>query len=171
MIAILGGLAACAASPPRIAAPARDTTPRNAASEPAAGSIGRRATPAALAAAALADAAIGMLGQPYRFGGFAPGGFDCSGLVFYAARSAGITVPRTAQEQLASGRPVARSDLRAGDLVFMRFSGKELHVGIALDGARFVHAPSAGGRVRLDSLAARPYSAGFLGARRMTAAD
>jgi cell wall-associated NlpC family hydrolase len=128
-------------------------------------------TPAGRVAATLVDAALAMLGQPYRFGGFAPGGFDCSGLVYYAARSAGIPVPRTAQEQLASGRPVARGDLRAGDLVFLHLSGKELHVGIALGDARFVHAPSSGGWVRIDSLAAAPYTKGFLAARRVTAAD
>lgn len=113
------------------------------------------------------DAATAMLGQPYRFGGQSPGGFDCSGLVFYAARGAGIPVPRTAQDQLRSGRPVARAELRSGDLVFMRLTGKELHVGIALDADRFIHAPSTGGRVRIDSLEASPYARGFLAARRL----
>ena len=49
----------------------------------------------------------------------------------------------------------------------MRLAHKELHVGIVVDGERFIHAPSRGGRVRIDSLAAPPYSAGFLGARRV----
>ena len=103
-----------------------------------------------------------MLGQPYRFGGAAPGGFDCSGLVAYAASGAGVRVPRTAHEQLHAGTPVARSELQAGDLVFMHLAHKELHVGIAIDGERFIHAPSAGGHVRIDSLAAPPYSQQFL---------
>jgi cell wall-associated NlpC family hydrolase len=107
------------------------------------------------------------VGTPYRYGGAEPGGFDCSGLVFYAARGAGIAAPRTAAEQLASGRPVPQSALAAGDLVFLHLTGKELHVGIALDRQRFVHAPSSGGRVRIDSLAAPPYAAGFIGARRL----
>jgi cell wall-associated NlpC family hydrolase len=42
-----------------------------------------------------------------------------------------------------------------------------LHVAIALDAQRFIHAPSSGGRVRIDSLDAKPYSAGFVGARRI----
>lgn len=121
--------------------------------------------------AAMVDLARGMIGQPYRWGGAAPGGFDCSGLVAYAANRAGIRVPRTAHEQLHFGSPVARGDLKAGDLVFLHLAHKELHVGIALGGERFVHAPSAGGRVRIDSLAAPPYSRSFLSARRITGAQ
>ncbi len=108
-----------------------------------------------------------MIGQPYRWGGAAPGGFDCSGLVVYAASSAGLHLPRTAHEQMNAGVPVARSSVRAGDLVFMHLAHKELHVGIALDTDRFVHAPSAGGRVRIDSLEAAPYARGFIKARRV----
>ncbi len=112
-----------------------------------------------------------MIGQPYRFGGASPGGFDCSGLVEYAAMSAGIRMPRTAAEQLKVGSPVARADLQAGDLVFMHLAHKELHVAIALDGQLFVHAPSGGGHVRIDSLLAGPYAKGFIGARRVVPFD
>ncbi len=111
--------------------------------------------------------AMTMLGQPYRFGGAAPGGFDCSGLVLYAAKGAGVRLPRTAREQLAVGAPVARGDLRAGDLVFMHLAHKELHVGIAIDSVRFIHAPSTGGAVRIDTLAAPPYAHAFVRARRI----
>jgi cell wall-associated NlpC family hydrolase len=117
----------------------------------------------------MVDRALSMLGQPYRFGGAAPGGFDCSGLVAYAANGAGIRVPRTAREQLGVGMPVARGEVRAGDLVFMHLAHKELHVGIAIDQERFVHAPSSGGRVRIDSLASGPYAKGYLRARRIIA--
>jgi cell wall-associated NlpC family hydrolase len=113
------------------------------------------------------DAATSMIGQPYRFGGAAPGGFDCSGLVEYAALNAGIPMPRTAAEQLRIGSPVSRAQLQPGDLVFMHLSGKELHVAIALDSQLFVHAPSSGGYVRIDSLIAPPYAKGFIGARRV----
>jgi cell wall-associated NlpC family hydrolase len=113
------------------------------------------------------DAAASMIGQPYRFGGAAPGGFDCSGLVEYAALNAGIPMPRTAAEQLGIGSPVSRAQLQPGDLVFMHLSGKELHVAIALDSQLFVHAPSSGGYVRIDSLIAPPYAKGFIGARRV----
>jgi cell wall-associated NlpC family hydrolase len=115
----------------------------------------------------MVDAARAMLGQPYKFGGAAPGGFDCSGLVAFSAASAGVRLPRTAREQLQSGWPVERARVKTGDLVFMRLAHKELHVGIAIDGERFIHAPATGGRVRIDSLGAAPYSRGFLGARRV----
>jgi cell wall-associated NlpC family hydrolase len=132
------------------------------------GSAPESAAPAVVDHAALLVAnATAMLGQPYRYGGAQPGGFDCSGLVAYAAARAGIYVPRTAQEQLRAGAPVRRSELEPGDLVFMHLRGKELHVGIALDAQRFVHAPASGGHVRIDSLDRLPYSSGFLGARRV----
>jgi cell wall-associated NlpC family hydrolase len=115
----------------------------------------------------MVDAARGMLGQPYKFGGAAPGGFDCSGLVAFSAARVGVHLPRTAHEQLQSGWPVERARVQTGDLVFMRLARKELHVGIAIDGERFIHAPATGGRVRIDSLRAAPYSGGFLGARRV----
>jgi len=115
------------------------------------------------------DNAIAMLGQPYKYGGAAPGGFDCSGLVVYAAAGAGIHLPRTASEQRQFGASVSRNHLQPGDLIFMHLARKELHVGIALDGARFIHAPSTGGRVRIDSIGAAPYAAGFIGARRVIA--
>jgi cell wall-associated NlpC family hydrolase len=118
--------------------------------------------------ATFVDRAISMLGQPYRYGGAGPGGFDCSGLVFYAARDAGATLPRTAQEMLLAGEAVARGQLRAGDLVFLHLAAKELHVGIAIDNRRFIHAPSSGGYVRIDSLDRNPYSRGFLAARRIS---
>jgi cell wall-associated NlpC family hydrolase len=118
-------------------------------------------------ASAMVDGARAMLGQPYRYGGAAPGGFDCSGLVSFAAQRAGLKLPRTAKEQLRTGVPVGRAQLEPGDLVFMRLAHKELHVGIAVGAGRFIHAPASGGRVRIDSLAAPPYAAGFLSARRV----
>jgi cell wall-associated NlpC family hydrolase len=115
----------------------------------------------------MTDNARSMLGQPYRYGGAAPGGFDCSGLVVYAAAAAGIQLPRTAKEQQDSGRAVARDDLQLGDLVFLHLARKELHVGIAIDNQRFIHAPSRSGYVRIDSLAVPVYAKGFVGARRI----
>jgi cell wall-associated NlpC family hydrolase len=117
----------------------------------------------------IVQGARAMLGQPYRYGGAAPGGFDCSGLVVYAAAGTGIHVPRTAAEQLHTGAPVSRRDVQAGDLVFMHLARKELHVGIAVDNDRFIHAPATGGHVRIDSLNASAYARGYLTARRIVA--
>ena len=162
-VALSGMLAACAATSPRSTNPPASAPPRSGSG------LAPDAWPTAKTpAATMADHALTMLGQPYRFGGAAPGGFDCSGLVAYAASGAGIHVPRTAQQQFGAGTPVARGELRSGDLVFMHLKHKELHVGIVIGNERFVHAPSTGGRVRIDSLDAAPYARGFLGARRLT---
>jgi cell wall-associated NlpC family hydrolase len=155
-------LAACAAAPRhRADAPVQTPSPERAPKHSFA------QAQAQAQAQLMIDAAAAMIGQPYRFGGAAPGGFDCSGLVEYAAQNAGIPMPRTAAEQLRIGSPVSRTELQPGDLVFMHLSGKELHVAIALDRQLFVHAPSSGGYVRVDSLIAPPYSKGFIGARRV----
>jgi cell wall-associated NlpC family hydrolase len=115
------------------------------------------------------ETATAMLGHPYRFGGATPAGFDCSGLVSYAAASAGIKVPRTTEEQQRIGVAVRRRDILAGDLVFMRLKRREFHVGIAIDAEHFIHAPSTGGFVRIDSLDVPPYAGAYLRARRITA--
>ncbi len=101
------------------------------------------------------DAAKELLGTPYRYGGSDPReGFDCSGLVQYTHRQAGIEVPRTTRAQYNASKPVSRRKLRPGDLVFFRIDGRRIsHVGIYLGEGRFIHAPSSGKRVstaRLD---------------------
>ncbi len=115
----------------------------------------------------LISRAVTQLGEPYRWGGNAPGGFDCSGLVVYAAGGAGIHLPRTTRELIHAGTPIRRGQVEAGDLVFLRLAHRQLHVGIALDNARFIHAPATGGAVRIDSLASTPYVSAFLTARRV----
>jgi len=164
LAAVAVSLAGCAIHPPHPPASPAAPSDRGSADE-ATG----RATPATPmdAASAMVESARAMLGQPYRYGGAAPGGFDCSGLVNFAALRAGLQLPRTAKEQLRTGVPVDRAQLEPGDLVFMRLAHKELHVGIAVGAGRFIHAPARGGRVRIDSLAAAPYSTGFVSARRV----
>jgi cell wall-associated NlpC family hydrolase len=89
-----------------------------------------------------------MLGTPYRRGGTTPTGFDCSGLVWYSHRQAGIEVPRTTSRQMSTARPVKRQGLKLGDLLFFRIDGhKGRHVGIYIGKGRFIHAPSSGKRV------------------------
>ena len=97
--------------------------------------------------------AAGLLGTPYRYGGDSPAGFDCSGLVQYAHRKAGIQVPRTTGAQLAQARALTRQDLLPGDLVFFEINRqKRGHVGIYEGGGVFIHAPSSGKRVSRASL-------------------
>lgn len=100
-------------------------------------------------------AAKSMLGVPYRYGGSSPTrGFDCSGLVQYAHKQAGINVPRTTGGQYRAALPINRQALRPGDLVFFRTHKRRYvsHVGIYLGKGRFIHAPSSGKRVSIASL-------------------
>jgi cell wall-associated NlpC family hydrolase len=95
-----------------------------------------------------------MVGKPYRYGGNTPQGFDCSGLVHFSFKRAGMDVPRSTETQRDRSRKVPAARLARGDLLFFNQEGKySSHVGIYLGGNRFVHAPSSGKRVRVDSLA------------------
>ena len=120
---------------------------------------------------ALLQAAESRIGAPYRYGGAGPDAFDCSGLVRYAHQLVGIPVPRTAAEQYVKATPVGRRELRPGDLVFFRLSGREVgHVGIYAGEDRFVHAPQSGGHVRIASLEDEWYRKRYVGAGRFYAA-
>lgn len=120
------------------------------------------------AAERAAAQAAKMVGRPYRFGGASPSaGFDCSGLVQYSFRHAGVKLPRSTEEQLRTSSRVSRSSLRPGDLVFFDQDGKKnSHVGIYLGDGRFVHAPSSGKNVRTDRLDAPYWRRHFTEARR-----
>lgn len=114
--------------------------------------------------------ALALLGVPYRFGGESPdAGFDCSGLVRHVFRDAlGFSLPRRAQEISAHGELVPRGDLLPGDLVFFNtLRSAYSHVGIYVGENRFVHAPTSGGVVRVESIDVDYWSRRFDGARRL----
>lgn len=105
--------------------------------------------------------ALQMIGVPYRFGGSTPQGFDCSGLVQYAYRNAGVPVPRTSREQFNAAAPVPLAAASPGDLVF--FESKDYsHVGIYVGENRFVHAPATGRTVKISSLSESYYQRNFV---------
>jgi cell wall-associated NlpC family hydrolase len=107
------------------------------------------------------------IGAPYRYGGAGPDAFDCSGLVAYSYRQAGVTLPRTAAQQYAAVTPVPRRELRPGDLVFFRVNDRGVgHVGIYAGEQRFVDAPQTGGAVRMASLDDSWYRERYVGAGR-----
>ena len=68
-----------------------------------------------------------------------------------------MTVPRTTRQLWNTAGTVPYDDLRVGDLLFFHFDGKMSHVGIYVGGMKFVHAPSTGKRVAVDSLDASYY--------------
>jgi cell wall-associated NlpC family hydrolase len=113
------------------------------------------------------DLAMTQIGVPYQWGGESPGGFDCSGLVFWVYQQLGITLPRVAEDQAHVGYPVRRSGLLPGDAVFFAdSSGYVHHMGIYLGAGRFVHAPQSGERVRVQSMSSGYYARQYAGARR-----
>ena len=101
----------------------------------------------------IAGNAAKYLGVPYVYGGTSPAGFDCSGLIYYAAKEAGISLPRTSQAQSTLGSYVSVSDLQAGDLVFWGGVGSAYHVGVYIGNGQYIHAPEPGQNVTVLSVA------------------
>jgi cell wall-associated NlpC family hydrolase len=107
-----------------------------------------------------------MIGTPYAYGGASPGAFDCSGLMVYAFRQAGVTLPRTSFSQFGVGVPVSRANIQAGDLVFFNASGPGAsHVGIATSNATVISATTHG--VREHMISGSYWGAHYVGARRV----
>ncbi len=118
----------------------------------------------------LAIEAMSLIGIHYRRGGTSPqNGLDCSGLVRYVFREAnGTELPRTSAEMSKLGEQVDKSQLQPGDLVFFNTLKRTFsHVGIYLGDNKFIHAPSSGGAVRIESMDLAYWKARFNGARRI----
>lgn len=94
--------------------------------------------------------ALTQQGKPYVWGATGPNTYDCSGLVYWAYKQMGITIPRSSSEQAQVGRPVARQDLQPGDLVF--FYRPISHVGIYVMRGLFLQAPQSGDVVKVSSM-------------------
>ena len=112
--------------------------------------------------------ALELRGVPYRNGGSDPNGFDCSGLVQWVFAQNGRALPREVREQYRVGREVDADEVRPGDLLFFDTGTRPAsHVGIAIDGESFVHAPSSNGVVRIERYTSTYWSRRFVGARRV----
>lgn len=111
-----------------------------------------------------------MIGMPYVRGGRNPGGFDCSGLVQWAYKNEGISLPRTAREQSQVGTRITDVDeMRAGDIVAFRHPRRGYHTGIYVGDGKFIHSPHRRDRVKISSLSDPYFRTTFLGARRVSA--
>lgn len=110
------------------------------------------------------NTAKSFLGTPYQWGGTSPSGFDCSGFTQYVLAQNGKSIPRTSQEQFASGQAVDKSNLQAGDLVFYG-NGEATHVGIYEGNNKIIHSPHTGDVVK-ESDFSTYWTSAYLGARR-----
>jgi cell wall-associated NlpC family hydrolase len=112
-----------------------------------------------------ARVALRAVGVPYRWGGTSPAsGFDCSGLVYWAYGRLGIAVPHSSYALYREGRGVARSRMKAGDVLV--FSGLG-HVGLYVGRGRMIHAPHSGARVEIVRLGGSHYGGRIVGIRRI----
>jgi cell wall-associated NlpC family hydrolase len=101
-----------------------------------------------------------QLGDSYRYGATGPNAWDCSGLTRGAWKAAGVSLPHNARAQFKKGKKVAKSNLRAGDLVFF-YSGIR-HVAIYAGAGKVIHASHPGAPVAYIKMKYMPYK----GARR-----
>lgn len=120
-------------------------------------------------AVAVLAVAKDMLGQPVVWGGASPAqGFDCSGLVQYVYRQAGINLPRTADLQFLVGRTVSPSALQSGDLVyFTTYEPGASHVGIYIGGNKFIHTSFSQGIVAIGDMNDSYFVQRYYGAKRV----
>lgn len=116
------------------------------------------------AGASIVEVARKYLGTKYVWGGANPKtGFDCSGLLQWAAAQSGIKIPRVTYDQIKAGRPVAPAQLQPGDAVFFGTAKNPHHVGIYIGNGKFLQSPKTGDVVKISNLAGR---SDFVAARR-----
>ena len=105
------------------------------------------------AATALRNAAT-RLGKPYVWGAEGPNAFDCSGLMQWAYKQAGVDIPRSSSSQARFGRSVPISQLKPGDMVF--YYSPVSHVGMYLGNGKILHASEPGKPVKISPVGAFP---------------
>lgn len=118
----------------------------------------------------LVSRAMNYLGTPYRYGGTSPKtGFDCSGFVYYLYGAVfGQRIPRMPHDMVREGTPVARSDLKRGDLVLFGHRGTFTHIGIYAGNNQFVHATQRGSPVMVTNLDADYFRTRYMMAVRLS---
>jgi cell wall-associated NlpC family hydrolase len=97
---------------------------------------------------------IDWKGVKYKYGGYSKSGIDCSAFVQKTFNDKlNIKIPRTTALQSKIGQEVSKEDLKMGDLVFFKTGFKSRHVGIYLEGGKFLHASTKRGVTisRLDN--------------------
>lgn len=114
--------------------------------------------------------AMSLLDTGYKRGGNHPAsGMDCSGFVrFVFGQAWDVDLPRTSLAQSKISAPLKVRDLEKGDLVFYNTRRRKFsHVGIYIGNNQFIHSPSPGGRVRIESMSLAYWKKRYNGARRV----
>jgi len=114
-----------------------------------------------------------QLGVKYKRGADSPSaGFDCSGLVKYVMAHFGADMPRTSREQALVGKKIERdiASLKPGDLLTFGHGKRISHIAIYIGDGRYVHAPTPGARVKVETLA-NTKASWWKGVRRVFAMD
>ncbi|MGV8058544.1 MAG: C40 family peptidase [Smithellaceae bacterium] len=117
---------------------------------------------------ALVKTARDFIGVPYLWGGTSSDkGFDCSGLTMTVYQLNGLNLPRHSATQFEAGNSVDKDHLQKGDLIFFatKGKGKVSHVGVYIGDGRFIHAPSRGKNIRIDSLSGNFFAKRFVGGK------
>ncbi|MQS11894.1 hypothetical protein F7Q99_06210 [Streptomyces kaniharaensis] len=127
-------------------------------SSPSSSPVAKPAPGSSHGAAALSYAAS-KVGSPYGWGDTGPNSFDCSGLMVWAFDQAGVSLPRTSQEQAHAGTRIGTdlSQAQPGDLLI--FFSDAHHVGIYAGNGQVLHAPKPGAYVRYEAVSNMPLSA------------
>ncbi len=135
------------------------------------GEVGQNVTRSVVnKAGELVVTAMGFLGVPYKLGGNTfDSGFDCSGFVrAIYQQTAGLLLPRKAEQQAAATAQIDKADLQPGDLVFFNTLKRTFsHVGIYVGEGKFIHSPRPGSAVRVEDMQKTYWSSRFDGARRV----
>lgn len=112
-------------------------------------------------------------GTKYKFGGTTSKGMDCSGLIYVAFQKENIVLPRVSRDMAKKGKPVTKSKVKKGDLVFFRTNKSKRqinHVGLvtAVKNGKifFIHSTTSRG-VLTSSLDENYWKKAFVEARRV----
>ncbi|AEA28311.1 NLP/P60 protein [Pseudonocardia dioxanivorans CB1190] len=105
--------------------------------------------------AAALKAAMTQIGKPYVWGAAGPSAYDCSGLVMWAYKQIGVSLPHSSSAQSTMGTAVSKDQLQPGDLVF--FYSPVSHVGIYAGNGMVLNASTSGQPVKMSKLSSMPF--------------